>query len=290
MIRAEKIYIQNRLEPVSITVEDGEIVALLGMDGAGKTTILDALNGVCEIDGGECTQTKGAYMTAKSPLFSDMTLRANLKFACDLEALNHARADERIRAVAAQTGIAEYLDKPAASLSTAIQRRCSLALALLFEETNLYLDEPTRDLDSGDALLLRSVLRDLKPEKAILLCTRSITEAERLADRIYILHNGKLLAQCEPGKMDRMAADTHTIRARIRSTEEEALALGAQRVEKSALPGCVDAFFACDDGESLLRSLMEKQVRVAEFAPAPMDIDELICHLDADAFPGEAEA
>jgi len=289
MIRAKQVYIQGRLEPFSITVEDGEIVAILGADGAGKTTVLDALSGVCDIDGGERIQTHGAYMTEKSPLFADMTLRANLKFVCDLEGLNHARADERIRAAAALTDIVPYLDKPAASLALPIQRRCALALALLFEETNLYLDEPTRDLESGDALRLRRTLRQLRADKAILLCTRSVTEAERLADRIYLLQDGKLIAQCEPGRLDGLAADLHTMRARIRATEEEALSAGAQRVEKSPVAGCVDAFFACDDGESLLRRLMDQQLRVVEFSPAPLDVDDMICNLDTDAFPGEAE-
>lgn len=288
MIHASNIQVSGRLEAFSVTVEKGEIIALLGGDKAGKTTVLDALTGVCEITGGEAEGCSGAYMTRKSPLFEDMTLRANLKFACDLEGLAHAKADERIRAAADRTGISEYLDKPANVLSLSVQRRCALALALLFEDENLYLDEPTRDLESAEVLRIRRIIRQAAEDKAVLLCTRSVTEAEKLADRIYIMKEGRILARCEKGQLDQ-AVQAGVMRARIRGSEEEALAAGAQRAEKCPVGGCVDAIFPCEDEEALLRALLDKRLRILEFAPAPMDVDELVCALEADAFPGEAE-
>ena len=288
MIEAKNLRIEGRLKPFSINVRKGRIAALLGPDGAGKTAAMDVLSGAAEPDGGETNGEKCACMTQKSPLFEDMTLRANLKFACDLEGMGHARADERIRELADQLGLSEFLDKSSRVLSQSVLRRAALAMALVCEGENLLLDEPTRDLDSGDAVRLRQVIASLREDKAILLATRSVTEAERLADVIYIMKDGGIAARCQSGQLDSMAQDAHTARARLLCGEEEAMRAGAQKTEP-AWEG-IYAFFPCEEPASLLKTLVEKGLPVAEFGPAPLDVEELICGLDADAYAGEAEA
>ena len=82
--------------------------------------------------------------------------------------------------------------------------------------------------------------------------------------------------------------DAHTIRARLLCTEAEAKDAGAERVE-AAFEG-VWAYFPCDDPAALLPRLLQKGVRVAEFGPAPLDVEDIVCGLEADAYSGEAEA
>ena len=288
MIQAKHVRIDGRLNDFTLTVEKGRAAALLGGAGAGKTAAMDVLSGAAEADGGETGGEKCPCMTQKSSLFEDMTLRANLKFACDLEGLGHAQADERIRELARDLGFEEYLDKSSKVLSQSVSRRAALAMALICGGENLLLDEPTAGLDSGDALRLRRVIASLKADRAILIATRSVTEAERLADVIYIMKDGRIAARCESGQLDKMAQDAHTVRARLLCTEAEAKDAGAERVE-AAFEG-VWAYFPCDDPAALLPRLLQKGVRVAEFGPAPLDVEDIVCGLEADAYSGEAEA
>ena len=287
MIEATGVSLKNRLDDISLRVETGKITALLGLDGAGKTSLLDALAGVAELDAGSLNAPVSAYMTQKSPLFEEMTVRANLKFTCDLEGLGHARSDERIRAIASQTGLDEYLDKPASALSLPLRRRAALALALIPEGENRLLDEPTRDLDSGDALRLRKTIRELRAGRAIVLATRSVTEAERLADEILVMRQGRVIARCQPGRLDEMARDEHVYSARLADDPEKVRAAGAGKVESQN--GYVEARFPCEDPAGLLAGLVEKGLHVLEFGPAKLDLEDMICALDADAYAGEAD-
>ena len=235
MIEATGVSLKNRLDDISLRVETGKITALLGLDGAGKTSLLDALAGVAELDAGSLNAPVSAYMTQKSPLFEEMTVRANLKFTCDLEGLGHARSDERIRAIASQTGLDEYLDKPASALSLPLRRRAALALA----------------------------------------------------DEILVMRQGRVIARCQPGRLDEMARDEHVYSARLADDPEKVRAAGAGKVESQN--GYVEARFPCEDPAGLLAGLVEKGLHVLEFGPAKLDLEDMICALDADAYAGEAD-
>ncbi len=177
------------LNGLSFTVKKGEIFALLGTNGAGKTTAFECIEGLRRYDGGTVNITGKPGIQLQSASLPE-----------------HIRPMEALRLFAEWKGIspndpaAALLDIPAlgrtiyADLSTGQKRRLHLALALLGDPDLLFLDEPTAGLDVEGRAALHAVLRRLKAQgKTIVLASHDMAEVEGLCDRIAILHHGELV-------------------------------------------------------------------------------------------------
>ena len=203
------------LDQVSLGVAAGEFVALLGLNGAGKSTLFQLLSGLFIADGGSIRvhghdirrdpvpALAGIGIVFQQPTLDlDLTVRANLRFHAGLHGLPRAVREERIAAAIARLGLEEMAQRKARELSGGNRRRVELARALLHEPPLVLMDEPTVGLDPATRRdLLRHVLR-LKTEQGIgvLWATHLIDEAES-ADRVIILHRGKVLRVGTPGAL-----------------------------------------------------------------------------------------
>jgi len=195
---------------VDITLKKGEILGLLGANGAGKTTFIKMLLGLYSIDDGElklfgqtiksqkerqALKAKIGYVSQHFALYNDMTLRENLFFFANMHKIKLSTATKKIKEYAQGLGFYEYLDKFPTELPLGLNQRFSIAAALLHEPVVLFLDEPTSGVDTIARAGFWKMLHTLKEKWgiAILITTHYMSEAE-YCDRVVLLKEGKKIA------------------------------------------------------------------------------------------------
>jgi len=220
------------LDGVSFELKRGEFTVLLGPNGAGKSTLFQVLTGLFGADGGEVMV--GDVALRRSPaaalrqigvvfqqasLDLDLSVRRNLQFHCALHGLPGALARQRIAQAAEQLGIAGELERPARELSGGTRRKVELARALLHRPALLLMDEPTVGLDPKSRRdLLQSLQDDVRERaSAVLWATHLVEEAEG-ADRVLVLHRGRLLADAPPTEVTRQLGGATLEQAFLRAT------------------------------------------------------------------------
>ena len=195
---------------VDIELKRGEILGLLGANGAGKTTFIKMLLGLYSIDEGELTlldkpihsgkdrralKSKIGYVSQHFALYNDMTVRENLIYFANMHKIPMATALKRINEYARELGFKEYMDEMPTSLPLGVNQRFSIAAALLHEPLVLFLDEPTSGVDTIARAQFWEILRKLKEQWhiSILITTHYMSEAE-YCDRVVLLKQGKKIA------------------------------------------------------------------------------------------------
>src|SRR3981081_2679544 len=193
------------LDPVSSRVEPGEIVALLGPTGAGKTTasriiagILAPSQGDVLVDGISVTTDPGrirvrcGMVTDQPSLYERMTLRGYLTFFCHL--YDVGGADRRTEELAELLGLTDRLDVRLGAFSRGMKQKVAIARGLVHDPPVLLLDEPANALDPETARSLQKFIVSLRARhRAILLCTHALDEAQRIADRVIVLYRGRVV-------------------------------------------------------------------------------------------------
>ena len=176
------------LKGIDFTVQKGEIFALLGVNGAGKTTALECIEGLRSFDEGEVNLNGKIGIQLQSA-----TLQAYIK---PLEAINlFAKWNKTApdKAMLEKLGVYELSKSRYADLSTGQKRRLHLALALIANPDIIFLDEPTAGLDVEGRVSLHEQIKELRASgKTIVLASHDMAEVETLCDRIAILKEGKI--------------------------------------------------------------------------------------------------
>lgn len=200
------------LDKVSFALAPGQFTALLGPNGAGKTTLFQVLTGLFSADEGEVIvagQSLRKHTVAvlryigvvfqQPALDLDLTVRRNLQLQCDLHGIGSADARERISTGCTQLGLTADLDRKARELSGGTRRKVELVRALLHQPVVLFMDEATVGLDPKSRRDLLGAIRRAVNERGtcVLWATHWVEEAEQ-ADRVLVLHKGKLLADGTP--------------------------------------------------------------------------------------------
>jgi ABC-2 type transport system ATP-binding protein len=194
------------LDDLSLAIAAGQIYGLLGPNGAGKTTTINILCNLLKADlgmvqvNGHAISEKTKYWIGVAPqetlVYRSLTCAENLGFFASLYGLRGKERAQRVRTCLEAVGLADRATRLAETLSGGMQRRLSLAIALVHQPKLLILDEPTTGLDVEARYELWNLIRQLKTQGiTILLTTHLLDEAERLCDRIGILKQGKLLAE-----------------------------------------------------------------------------------------------
>lgn len=213
------------LVDVSFTVARGECVAILGQNGSGKSTLIRALSTLLLPDGGRArvfghdVERDAAAVrrlvnrvSVEASFFKKMSARENLSYAARFYGQTPSVTRQRIPEILERVGFAAArASEPMEDLSRGMQQKVALARALLTTPVVLLLDEPTTGLDPRSKREVQAFIRDIRAEHdtTILLCTHDMAEAQTLAERVGILHAGRLLA-LEPADelLDRYQADT----------------------------------------------------------------------------------
>lgn len=210
------------VDGLELHIRHGELFSLLGVNGAGKTTIIRMLTTltaptsgtarVCGYDvSTETSRVKSVSGVSpqQTAVAQGLTARENLYLMAHLYGCDRAAAAARVEAISSALSLGAVMDRRAGQLSGGYQRRLSIALALVSDPKILYLDEPTLGLDVLARRELWQLISRLRGDKTILLTTHYLEEAEALSDRIGIMAGGRLLAVDTPvGFKSRTGCDT----------------------------------------------------------------------------------
>jgi ABC-2 type transport system ATP-binding protein len=197
---------------LSLTVEPGVVAGLVGPNGCGKTTTLRLIAGLIAPEEGRISVS--GYDTAVSPLdakrnlgfvpdtpsgFEQLTVREYLGLYRDLYRQPRDRYEERAGVVLEAFGLLEYGEANLGELSHGIRRKVATTAALSLDVPTILIDEPTVGLDPEGVVVLRRLVRHIgRTGSAVLLATQDLTFAERVCDYLFLLHNGRLVADGSP--------------------------------------------------------------------------------------------
>jgi ABC-2 type transport system ATP-binding protein len=204
---------ENRraVDAVSLRVVRGEIYALLGANGSGKSTLIRTFSTLLVPDAGDvrvfghdvqldelAVKRLINRVSVEASFFKKLSAMENLVYAGRLYGVAPDEARKKARAILRRLGVAEdRIGEPLEKLSRGMQQKVAIARAFLTAPMLLLLDEPTTGLDIRSKREVQTFVQDLRLEHdaTIILTTHDLDEAERLADRIGILHDGRLVAE-----------------------------------------------------------------------------------------------
>jgi putative spermidine/putrescine transport system ATP-binding protein len=214
------------VDHVSLSIAEGELMAVIGPSGCGKSTILKLIagflkpqSGTIRIGGQEMAQVPPrernlGIVFQSYALFPHMTLAANVGYPLKLRSIAGAEAADRVRDALAMVGLSHLADRTPRSLSGGQQQRVALARALVFRPRGLLLDEPLSALDAAMRGEMRDEIRRLQQHYGIatLHITHDQEEALSMADRVTVMRNGSILQTGRPQEIYRHPA-SHAVAA-----------------------------------------------------------------------------
>ena len=212
------------VDNLNLNIGPGELYALLGDNGAGKTTTISMLTTLVAPTSGEIficglnavkqsEKTKGAFgiVSQDIAIYQELTAFENLWFVAQLYGIPKKQALERIERLLEQAGLSDRANDMAGSFSGGMQRKLTIANAMLHQPKVLFMDEPTVGLDPASRRQIWMQLKELKNAGVtILLTTHYLEEAELLADRIGIIRQGKIVVE---GSIDELRHKIQSIRS-----------------------------------------------------------------------------
>ncbi|GAB4353564.1 MAG: ATP-binding cassette domain-containing protein [Gammaproteobacteria bacterium] len=193
------------VDDVSFNIGPGEIVGLLGHNGAGKTTIMKMVTGYLEpssgtvnVDGIDlaadriAVQQRIGYLPESLPLYPEMSIADYLDYAARLKGLDDVASRKAIRRAVEATELSDRLLDPIATLSRGYRQRVGVAQALLGDPRVLILDEPTNGLDPTQTQHMRALIVELAKSATVILSTHIMQEVDAVCDRVLMLRAGRL--------------------------------------------------------------------------------------------------
>ena len=213
------------VDRVSLRLERGEIVGVLGANGSGKSTLIRLISGLLTLDEGRvevfghdvereelAVKRLMNRVSVDAAFFKKLSPLENLSFAARLYGLDSRSARSESLRILGRLGIAEKrAGRPVEQMSRGMQQKVAIARALLTSPTLLLLDEPTTGLDPRSKLDVQAFIEEVREthDAAIVLTTHDLAEAERLCDRIAILDGGRLVAEDTPAGLMRLVAERY---------------------------------------------------------------------------------
>jgi ABC-2 type transport system ATP-binding protein len=206
---------RSAVDGVNLTVPAGEVLALLGPNGAGKTTTVRMLSSILRptrgwarvagfdvVDQPDKVRAAVGVLAEQHGLYMRMLAWEYLDFFGQLYKLDMLTRQKRARRLLENFGLWEHRNRRIGQFSRGMKQKLALARVMLHEPPVLLLDEPTSAMDPESAVLVRDSIQALRSaDRAIVLCTHNLAEAEKLADQIAIISHGKIVSQGSPTKL-----------------------------------------------------------------------------------------
>src|SRR4051812_39654164 len=299
--RLSKSYGRRRaLDDVSFEVQDREVMGLLGPNGSGKTTILRILTGYLRpsagtvrvggfdvVSEGHAARARVGYVPEDAPLYGHMRVNEFLAFMGRLRGLGGAAVSRRLDSAREQLALGAVGEVIIGRLSRGYRQRVAIAQAVLHEPQLLVLDEPTNGLDPRQVIELRGLIGTLARTCAVLVTSHILLEMERIADRVAILLDGRLLT-VHP--LDR-SAPSALLRVRARADSAAAVAailaatVGIAEVSQEEPSGDLAAWRVraadADAAEHIAARLCTAGIVSVERLETASDLEELFLRLTA---------
>jgi ABC-2 type transport system ATP-binding protein len=275
------------VDHVSFSIQPGEVVGLLGHNGAGKTTIMKMLTGYLEPSDGQVlvdgvdvvadpltVQAWMGYLPENLPVYPELTVADYLAYAAQLRKLDPAIA---VPQAIAATRLEEKALDSIQTLSRGFKQRVGVAQAILHRPKFLILDEPSNGLDPSQIQQMRLLIRELAVDATIILSTHIMQEVSAVCDRALILRNGRLVVDERLSELQKVAAIRVSTDPGVRLTdlfdvtqpdvEIEAIAPGTWRVN---LAGDAE-----QDAAVIARRLVEANAPIYQLTPEVRDLESI---------------
>lgn len=196
------------VQDISFTVREGEIIGLLGLNGAGKSTTLKILAGLLppsagtvRVAGVDLTEDPAGmlgrigYLPEDPPLYTDMTVEGFIRHIGRLKGMSAERVQARLPEVLQTAQLVGREHQIIGTLSHGFRKRVGIAQAIIHDPKLVILDEPISGLDPVQIVEMRKVIRGLARGRAVLVSSHILSEIEQTCDRIFVIRGGRLVAQ-----------------------------------------------------------------------------------------------
>jgi ABC-2 type transport system ATP-binding protein len=280
---------------VNVSVKQGEIYGFLGLNGAGKTTTIRMLLGMIRPSEGNVRvldQAVGPYgrgpwarvghLVESPSAYPELTVRENLEIARRLHWIADPNATSHI---IEKLALASYADRKAGTLSSGNLQRLGLARALLHEPELLILDEPANGLDPAGVVEIRELLASLASEKGVTIFMSShiLTEVDRLATRIGIIHRGRMIEELDTNKLEKLRAKRLEIKTRTPEAAQISLrSAGYTPVTQDGMI-LIDNEYAIEHPDDIAQLLVNAGTPPMRLAVEQQDLEEHFLQLTRDA-------
>ena len=280
------------VDGVTLDVQPGQVLALLGQNGAGKTTTVRMLTSVLSPSRGwariagydvvkspEMVRASVGVLTEQHGLYLRMSGAEYLDFYGKVYRLDAAARQKRSQAWMDYFGLAEVAKRPIGQYSKGMRQKLALARTLLHDPPVLLLDEPTSAMDPESAQLVRKAIVSLRSEqRAIIICTHNLVEAEMLADRIAIIYRGRVLTSGTIEELKRSLLGPPEYEVQVRGEWPHGaikLPEGVTKIET----GKTGARFRVEDPQlanpTLIKELIRRGVEVVAFQEMPRTLEQI---------------
>ncbi|GAB4579904.1 MAG: ABC transporter ATP-binding protein [Anaerolineales bacterium] len=280
------------VEQVTLEVHAGEVLALLGPNGAGKTTTVRMLTSVLRPTSGHAwvagydvvqhpakVRASVGVLTEHHGLYDRMPAAEYLDFFGQIYQLDAKTRRERAERLLDHFGLSAARHRRIGEFSKGMRQKLALARALIHRPPVLLLDEPTSAMDPESARLVRDALHELRSdERAIILCTHNLAEAEELAARIAIIRNGKIIANGTPAELKQQFLGVPEYEAVLGEPLSDR---GVNLPNGVTLTGQGKTFVrfttprGAPDNPQVLRTLLDQELAVISLAEVPRSLEQV---------------
>jgi ABC-2 type transport system ATP-binding protein len=293
MIRVEALHRSygavRAVDDVSFSVPAGQILGFMGPNGAGKTTTLRILTGLlaptsgtAHVAGyqvgapGDRSRDHLGYLPETAPSYEELTVEGYLRFVAKIRALSPKTA---VGPAIERCGLDEMRRRPIGTLSKGYRQRVGLAQAILHDPKVLILDEPTSGLDPAQRVAMRAVIRQVGSDRTVIFSSHVMQEVEAVADRVLIMHRGRLVADDTPRRLAEgrglqlklAGVDLDAARARLAGVE------GVRQVETRADHLWIDV--PEERAPAIARATVEAGWDLVSLSPAPSSLEAAFIRL-----------
>ncbi|MGB9936243.1 MAG: ATP-binding cassette domain-containing protein [Methanobacterium sp.] len=222
----------HALDNLNLEIKKGELLGLIGSNGAGKTTAIRIICGILKPDHGDVivgghsvlkdpisVKSMIGYLPEEPNLYERFKARDLLRYFGELYGVPKEQLDKRVYGLLELVGMKDRADHRINTFSKGLRQRIGIARALIHDPDIIIFDEPTMGLDPATALSIRSFIEGLKGEKTIILCTHYMDEADALCDRVAILNQGKVRDMGTPDYLKEKIHGQTILQIKLKSPE-----------------------------------------------------------------------
>jgi gliding motility-associated transport system ATP-binding protein len=245
------------VDHLSFSVEKGEVLGFLGPNGAGKSTSMRMITGylpptdgkiqVCGFDVSDRplqARAKIGYLPENAPIYSDMSVYGFLAFCAELRGLYGDAKRRAVHRVVEMCFLDSVLEQSVDTLSKGYRHRTCLAQSLIHDPEVLILDEPTDGLDPNQKHEVRSLIRKMGANKAIVFSTHILEEVEAACSRAIIIDQGRIVANGTPAELKARAPHAGTILVAVRNIDVQTLSARLRTLN------ALDRFESLENGDT----------------------------------------
>ena len=264
------------VDNISFAIARGEVLGFLGPNGAGKSTTMKVITGFLPPSAGSAevcgfdvithpieVKKRIGYLPEGAPVYGDMTPARLLEFVAEIRGVGDQ--GEKIARAVARTNLEEVLHQPIETLSKGFKRRVGLAQAILHDPPVLILDEPTDGLDPNQKHEVRTLIKDMAGDKAIIISTHILEEVDAVCTRAVIIARGRIVVDATPAELRQRSAYHNAVVIRVASVEAPRLRTtlnelsGVARVDcEDFANGAADLMVVPEDGREIAASVRDR--------------------------------